>query len=62
MGFLCAAFSIFAVLLIVCTASRWDNRAAYRLLQSSQHLFEPESEAKAPVLPDSPAGRNAARP
>ena len=33
---------ICGVFIMVCIVSRWDKRAAYRILESSQHLFEPE--------------------
>ena len=43
MGFLCALLSICAIFLVICVVGRWgDARAAYRLLESSQHFFEPE--------------------
>ena len=40
MGLLCVLLSICGVLLVACIVGQWDNRAAYRLLESSQHLFE----------------------
>ena len=33
---------ICGILIMVCIVGRWDKRAAYRMLESSQHLFEPE--------------------
>ena len=42
MGFCFNLLVICGVFIMVCVVSRWDKRAAYRILESSQHLFEPE--------------------
>ena len=42
MGFVTVLLMMVVVVLAACVVSRWDKRAAYRLFQHSQLLFEPE--------------------
>ena len=42
MGFCFSLLAICVVFIMAIAASRWDKHAAYRLLESSHHLFEPE--------------------
>ena len=42
MGFVCAIAMMVAVFAVVWILSRWDARSAYRMLEHSQMLFEPE--------------------
>ena len=43
MGVLNALVMMAAILVLTWLVSRWDASTAYRLLEHSQHLFEPES-------------------
>ena len=45
MGFLCPLLSMAFIFMLVLLVSRWDNRAACRLLESSHGIFEPEPDA-----------------
>ena len=42
MGFLCALALMTLIVVVSMIVSRWAPRAAYRLLEHSQHLFETE--------------------
>ena len=57
MGFCFNLLAICVVFIMVCIFSRWDKHAACRLLESSQHLFEPEPTGAEPSAP-----RGALRP
>ena len=45
MGFVCAVAMMVAVFAVVWILSRWDPRSAYRMLEHSQMLFEPEKSS-----------------
>ena len=50
MGLLCT-LAVIGILLAACLVSRWDANAAYRMLEHSQHFFEPEPDVDSPVTP-----------
>ncbi len=43
MGLLCT-LAVIGILVAAWLVSRWDAKSAYRMLEHSQHLFEPEPE------------------
>ena len=46
MGLLCT-LAVIGILVAAWLVSRWDAKSAYRMLEHSQHLFEPEPEGGA---------------
>ena len=44
MGVACAIAMMAIIFVVVLLVSRWDAKTAYRMLNHSQHLFEPESK------------------
>ena len=44
MGFASAIAMVALIFVVVLLVSRWDAKTAYRMLNHSQHLFEPESK------------------
>ena len=48
MGFLCT-LAVIGILVAAWLVSRWDANAAYRMLEHSQHFFEPEVDS--PMTP-----------
>ena len=48
MGLLCT-LAVIGILVAAWLVSRWDANAAYRMLEHSQHFFEPEVDS--PVTP-----------
>ncbi len=55
MGILCPLLSMAFIFLLVCLVSRWDNRAAYRLLETSYGLFEPEPDTTVQPIRSAPS-------
>ena len=48
MGLVCVLSTMLAIIMLTWLISRWDARAAYRLLETSQSLFEPDEEPRGP--------------
>ena len=48
MGLLCT-LAVIGILVAAWLVSRWDAKSAYRMLEHSQHFFEPEADS--PVTP-----------
>ena len=64
MGFVCAIAMMVAVFAVVWILLRWNPRAAYRMLEHSQHLFESDDaprSARAVVAPQQRTGTSLAR-
>ena len=59
MGFLCT-LAVVGILVAAWLVSRWDANAAYRMLEHSQHIFEPEVDS--PVTPVNASIGNRKRP
>ena len=48
MGLLCVLSTMLAIIVLTWVISRWDARTAYRLLETSQSLFEPDEASIGP--------------
>ena len=59
MGLLCT-LAVIGILVAAWLVSRWDANAAYRMLEHSQHFFEPEVDS--PVTPVNASIGNRKRP
>ena len=59
MGLLCT-LAVIGILVAAWLVSRWDANAAYRMLEHSQHFFEPEVDS--PVAPVKASIGNRKRP